>query len=230
MEYLIHRDYNTYGIDLSSLSEKFMFRKKLSTRFLRGDLLYLGEHFPDRQFDTIIFSSVLHEVYSYNDFDMQKVIETLQQAVNLLSEQGRIIIRDGINHPDDSQQRIIEFINDEDIEVFYRYCKYFKGRAIPFKQLNNKKILLSINNAMEFLYTYTWGHESFYREVQEQYGILNAHEYQNLLKSFGLTIIHESEYLQAGYIENLEPKINLYDEQGNTVDFPNSNMLLIAEK
>ncbi|MCK0744749.1 methyltransferase domain-containing protein [Chromohalobacter nigrandesensis] len=230
MEYLIHHDYNTYGIDLSSLSENLIFKKKLTPRFVRGDLLYLGEYFPNRKFDTIIFSSVLHEVYSYNDFDIQKVVKTLQQAIGLLSERGRIIIRDGINHPDDSQQRVIEFMNREDLEVFNKYYKSFKGRKIYFNQIDNNKIILNVNDAMEFLYTYTWGNESFYREVQEQYGIFNSDEYQDLLESFGLNIIHKSEYLQAGYIENLKPKVNLYDEHGHVVDFPNSNMLLVAEK
>ncbi|MCK0714875.1 methyltransferase domain-containing protein [Chromohalobacter sarecensis] len=230
MEYLILNDYKTLGIDSSHLSENFMFRKNLTSNFTKGDLLKLSKYFNYHEFDTIIFSSVLHEVYSYNNFDIGQVAATLQNAIELLTDGGRIIIRDGIMDSDADQQRIIEFMKHEDIDLFHEYRKNFKGRNIPFKHLDVARILLNVNDAMEFLYTYTWGRDSFYREVKEQYGVFNAREYQHLLERLNLKIIHVSEYLQEGYIENLKPKVNLYDEHGHVVDFPNSNMLLVAEK
>ena len=63
---------------------------------------------------------------------------------------------------------------------------------------------------MEFLYTYTWGYDSYACEVQEQYGYFTMDQYMNFFCTlFGdkIKIKYRSSYLQNGYVKALNNKI-----------------------
>ena len=53
-----------------------------------------------------------------------------------------------------------------------KFFQEFKGRIIQYEVLADNTVKMPVNDAMEFLYTYTWGEDSFVHEVQEQFGIL----------------------------------------------------------
>ena len=91
---------------------------------------------------------------------------------------------------------------------------------------------MDVNDAMEFLYTYTWGENSYPLEVQEQFGYFTPKEYEQFVYDNleGAKIIFSSHFLQEGYEEHLLPKISLYDENYNTVRLPDSTFILIIEK
>ena len=50
-----------------------------------------------------------------------------------------------------------------------QYVREFKGRIIQYEVLADNTVKMPVNDAMEFLYTYTWGEDSFVHEVQEQF-------------------------------------------------------------
>ena len=54
---------------------------------------------------------------------------------------------------------------------FDLFVEQFEGRKISFEPIGDR-VRLSSADAMEFLYTYTWGPQSFPYEVREQYGVL----------------------------------------------------------
>ena len=231
---------NVYGIDISKnvideLNKKKKKDKKDYT-LIEGNALYLENYFDKNSMDTIIFSSIIHELFSYIKFDNKKfnydTIKTaLISAYNILKIGGRIIIRDGIMS-DSNPNRIIEFKNVEDISILKKYQEDFKGRKIEFKKIDNNKVIMKENDAMEFLYTYTWGKESYALEVQEQFGYfsLNGYKdfiYKNLKNS---KILVATEFLQDGYSEHLLNKISIYDENYNTVSLPNSTAIIVIEK
>jgi hypothetical protein len=99
------------------------------------------------------------------------------------------------------------------------------------------RVRLSSADAMEFLYTYTWGPESFPYEVREQYGVLPYTDYRDhILRWIGPTARWieldppEQSYLQPGYKQGLAGKIELFDGDGRPVELPDSNCLLVFEK
>ena len=89
-----------------------------------------------------------------------------------------------------------------------------------------------VNDAMEFLYTYTWGEDSYPLEVKEQFGYLTPTEYVDLIHKHlpNSRIIICNAFLQDGYEENLLNKISIYDEDMNTVKLPNSTCIIVIEK
>lgn len=196
--------------------------------------------------DTIIFSSILHEIYSYTEFEGKRfniasVENALKNAADSLNVGGRILIRDGILT--DSKKIVRICLKNKDGREFLRnYMKDFKG--LTFLHINENsdeafktdlvhyegKGILSadINFVREFLYTYTWGEESYACEINEQFGYLTLTDFKSLLEKVGMKIISAEEYLEEGYKTHLEDKVDLLDGM-KWEDIP-SNCIIIAEK
>lgn len=226
---LMKNQYDAYGIDLSLLSYREMNSRGLGNRFIHGNLLDMSVYFQESKFDTIVFSSVLHEVFSYNGFKQKDILYTLQNAMRIIPSGGRIIIRDGVRSPQFEYRRI-RFKDVNDILFLTEYCRRFKGRKINYRQIDKLTFEMKVDDAMEFLYTYTWGWDSFDREVQEQFGVFTLSGYEKIMSRLGAKIIFSEEYLQAGYGLYLYDKIEFFDEHMNRALLPNSTMLLVAEK
>lgn len=229
------------GIDLSENVINELTKKKLKEghmwNIIKGDALNLTKYFANNSIDTIIFSSIIHELYSYISYNGKKfnkdtIKVALKEAYSILSVKGRIIIRDGIMSSPVNSYRIIEFNDKEDIKKLDRYINDFKGRKITYEKIGDNKVKMLINDAMEFLYTYTWGEESYPLEVQEQFGYFTLDEYITFIKENlpNAKIIESKSYLQKGYEENLLPKINFYDEDMNVVSLPDSTSIIVIEK
>ena len=103
-------------------------------------------------------------------------------------------------------------------------------------ELAPDRVELSTPDAMEFLYTYTWGPASFPYEVRELYGILTYDDYVAKLLEWapGAKVIEIPaalrSYLQPGYRTALAGKIELTDETDRAVELPDSNCLIVIEK
>lgn len=232
---------NVYGIDISSNVIDELTKKKnkenKAWNLVKGDALNLIDYFEKGSLDTIIYSSIIHELYSYipyegKKFNVNTIIKALSSAYEILPVGGRIVIRDGIKTEPEDQYRIVEFKNIEDIKILDRYCNDFKGRKITYEKVDSSKVKMLVNDAMEFLYTYTWGEDSYPLEVQEQFGYLTPTEYKELIKD-NLTnskIIICEAFLQDGYEENLLNKISIYDENMKVVKLPNSTCITVIEK
>ena len=69
------------------------------------------------------------------------------------------------------------FVAPDARPTFDLYVAQFEGRTIEYRELAPDRVELSAADAMEFLYTYTWGPASFPYEVRELYGILPYDDY-----------------------------------------------------
>ncbi len=235
-----YNDKTVYGIDISSNVIEELNKKKIKEKrnynLVKGNALNLEDYFEKDSFDTIIYSSIIHELFSYITYDNKKfnhevIKKTLKSAYNIIKVGGRIIIRDGIM-TNSNEKRIIEFKNKEDINILKRYVSDFKGRKIKYELIDDNKVVMDINDSMEFLYTYTWGEEAYPLEVQEQFGYYTPSEYEEMVRNTlkNSKIIYSKSFLQSGYQTHLESKINYYDENYNTVNLPNSTYILVIEK
>jgi len=184
--------------------------------------------------DSIFFSSILHEIYSYTEtengrFEIESVKKALQNAYASLNPGGRIVIRDGVKSADDTVIEIT-FHDPEGMDFFKNYMRDFEGlkdiedRKIKIYESENR-VCACTNFAREFLYTYTWGRESYAHEVQEQFGYFTIEEYREFFETLGAKIIRCESFLEQGYVSHLESKVTLSPDR-----FPDSNCIIVAEK
>jgi ubiquinone/menaquinone biosynthesis C-methylase UbiE len=230
---------NIIGIDISQNVIEELNKKKAKEKHkwkvIKGDALDLTKYFKQGELDTIIFCSVIHELFSYIEMDGKKfnhktIEKAMKACYDVLAPGGRIIIRDGIMS-ETNKPRIIAFKNKDDMKFLQKYCKDFKGREITYTKINDYMVKMTENDAMEFLYTYTWGEESYPMEVQEQYGYYSPSEYLKMLSKIGkFKVIECKHYLQEGYDKHLLNKVEYYDEEMNPVSLPDSTCIIVVEK
>lgn len=202
---------------------------------------FVKQHFGEKV-DTVIFSSILHEVYSYTEtsngrFDIETVRLALKNAYASLKPGGRIVIRDGVKTPPQDTLMRIKFKTQAGLSFFQNYVQDFKGlpevkENRPFS-LDTKELSAAgdVNFMREFLYTYTWGNESYSHEVQEQFGYFTLEEYKMFFSELGARIVEAREFLEPGYEENLSKLVALSDAvSGEAVSFPNSNCIIVVER
>jgi SAM-dependent methyltransferase len=187
--------------------------------------------------DTVVFCSILHEVYSYTEprFALASVERVIRAAFAALRPGGRIVIRDGVM-PAPGTRRI-RFVEPAARATFDVYVAQFEGRPISYRELGNGRVELAAADAMEFLYTYTWGPASFPYEVRELYGIMQYDDYVRALLGWCGDPARVVEippelrsYLQPGYRDHLAGKIELTDEHDRAVELPDSNCLIAIER
>ena len=230
------------GIDVSINVIEELNRRKFKENkpwlVKQADALNLQKDFGVNSVDTIVFSSILHELYSYipyqgKKFNKDVVIQALKSAFEVLRPGGRIIIRDGIMTEPKEEIRLLEFLTPDGMDFFKRYVQDFKGRQIQYEQINSRMVKLPVNDLREFCYTYTWGEEAYPHEVQEQFGYFTPSEYKQVIEeTFGeqATILQFSHYLQDGYEEHLLPKVRVMNEKGEDVRLPDSTCFIVIEK
>ncbi len=230
------------GVDIAqNVLDSLKKKKQLENRkwdVLYGDALSLSRYIEKGSVDTIIFCSILHELFSYIEYDgkkfNRKTLEAaFKSAFEVLPAGGRIIIRDGIMTEPVNQRRIIRFLSEEGMQFLERYARDFKGREIEYTVVGQNEVLMPVNDAMEFLYTYTWGEKSYVHEVNEQFGYFTPGGFKEFIAS-GLgneaRIIEFKHFLQEGYTIALSQKIELFDEGRNQVRLPDSTCIVVIEK
>ena len=234
------------GIDVSRLVVEALATRKTKEnkrwKVVEADAFQLPAVLTDRKADTVVFCSVLHEIYSYVDpkFHLEQVRDLLQSAWRALAPGGRIVIRDGVQPP--PGERILRFVAPDAREFFDLFVKQFEGRVITFTPVpgHADRVRLSAADAMTFLYIYCWGPASFPYEIREQYGVLPYEEYKarmsGWLSAGGEPAIaiplpaEHASYLQPGYETGLAGKIELFDGNGKPARLPDSNALWVFEK
>jgi len=187
--------------------------------------------------DTVIFSSIIHEIFSYTEtpegrFQIDVVKKALRNAYDSLAPGGRIVIRDGVKTYTAAEQGIITvtFKEPSGLEFFRNYMRDFEGlpdiadRKITVDE-ESLRVSACTDFIREFLYTYTWGQESYSHEVQEQFGYFTIEEYRTFLESLGAKVIRAEAFLEPGYPEHLRPLVTLSPDV-----FPDSNCIVVAEK
>lgn len=212
---------NAEGIDLNQNSVDIC-----KLKGLRAECKSLKD--VTNKYDTIIFSSVLHEISSYDEdarFTKLPIIYTLNDAKNILNDNGQIIIRDGLQA--DFGLSTLEVKSKDIIDDIIKYFYDAPMYIVEYIKVNGNKITANNHFLKEFMFTYTWGKDSYYREVQEKYGILRKNEWIELVESVGFKIkfirTFKEEYIKylSKYFIINEDLIKLFTE---------STIFIVAKK
>jgi len=195
-------------------------------------------------YDSVVCSSILHEVYSYGD-DVHRMghISSLKRATEsfykALKPGGKLLIRDGVkpvNWDDPAEIEMLPGHENHMVQKYLDMCPFSNGKAygeqgskIQLTNTGGKKWVGNLQSCMEFAYTYTWGEGSYPRETQELYTPLTLNEYRDLLSETGFEVEESFSYLQEGYPLNLNDKIRL-TKNGEPVQWPDSNAVWVARK
>lgn len=230
------------GVDIAQNVLESLKRKKQTEQkkweVLYGDALNLPGYVEKGSADTIVFCSILHELYSYIEtggkkFNKETLAKALKGAFKVLAPGGRILIRDGIMTEPSEQERVIRFLSEEGMAFLKRYAADFKGREIAFSVTGHNEVRMPINDAMEFLYTYTWGEKSYVHEVQEQFGYFTPSAYKAFISSVlgeNAKILKFRHFLQDGYTVALAGKIEFLNPARKAVPLPDSTCIIVIEK
>ncbi len=203
------------------------------------------QNFKEDTIDTFIYSSILHEIYSYIGKDTLRKV--LKNTFKQLVPGGRIVVRDVVG-PEKGNQKVYLELNSSDgkdrgqVKELSTYSKFFKfskdfTRKIKFKQvtLSGKKLIhLSLRDAYEFMskmnYTDNWD-----SEMHEEFGFWSFSDWKKELKKAGFRVVEGSHPFKSDYIidKMYKGKIKIYtSSKGELVliDYPPTNMILSGEK
>ena len=178
---------------------------------------------------TIIYSSVMHEVHSYSDYDVKQIDRALVNAFEALEPGGRVLIRDGIS-PAHATWRL-KLLTAPVRETFARFAKEFcHGRGAKFEQLSEDTVRLSSHDANEFLckkdYLKNW-----HIEINEEFGPLTLEGWRGALEKAGFEPLHLAEYANAWIVKNrYEGTVEVLDDAGARLPWPPTNMVVVGQK
>jgi len=225
-----------------------------NVRLVQGNII--DKHLATDSVDTIIFSTVLHEVYSYTGYDITAVEKALTSALDELKPDGRIIIRDGIMPEkktaylllknNNGSQNITEHPKCLSTEaMFLRFIQEFKnGTGAPHRAMKNTGIIpprgfgerlycTSSHTAYEFLSKKDY-RDNWHIEINEQFGYLTLKQYETLLEKLGYHIVSSRGFQNPWIVENRwEQDCILMEKTKNgfaQAPWPNTNAVIVAEK
>lgn len=199
--------------------------------------------FGTNEFDVIICSSVLHEVFSYGDNihsrgHISSIVRALDSFKQALKPGGKLLIRDGVLPDNWEETASVQLLGDVPSSVVHTYldmCPFSNGSAygnqgtlVSLTESENKTFVGNVRSVLEFSYTYTWGLDSYPRETQELYAVMTLNEYKELLESLGFKVDTAFSYLQPGYPEHLNGVLDL-KVKGEPAEWFDSNAIWVAE-
>jgi SAM-dependent methyltransferase len=204
-------------------------------RILKGDII--EQHFPRGSVRTSIFSSVIHEIFSYNGYDLEPVRRSLRNTWKELGSHGRIIIRDGVKP---AAGNVWMRCDVETETRFRRFAREFKHDSstpgVVFEEhvVNGQTwFILTRHDANEFLskkdYLENWA-----IEVQEEFGVFTLDEWISELRKLGYQNVEARSYINPWILEHrYRGRVWLHehdgDRPGKEEPFPDTTAVIVAE-
>lgn len=199
----------------------------------------IEQRFAPATITTAIFSSDMHEVHSYNDYDPNCIRRALRNTRIELVHGGRLIIRDGIKPPAHST-KVWMRLDEETRGRFYRFANDFKGKSKnPGIRFSERKfsgepwILVSLHEVNEFLskkdYLANWD-----IEVNEEFGVFTLGEWRQELEASGYRVLECRSYLNPWILANRYKNCSwlFADENGRpgvSLPYPDTTAVIVGE-
>lgn len=174
----------------------------------------------DEPIHNIVFSSILHEVFSYAEDDrVQAVCEVLRSAFELLEPGGRVVIRDGVKALGTTGTLVTETAEMRCLATEYIASSPLVPSNVAVDRISDNEWSGSLPSVMEILNTINWGRGSLQREMNELFGVFTANEYVRELADVGFDPC-EHQMCDKTYRKHLEGKAHVQDAQGRVLWTP----------
>lgn len=185
---------------------------------------------------SIVFSSVLLEVYSYLGRDLHSVLKALQAAWNGLAPGGRLVIRDFMRPPDPSRPVLLRHLADDIVpgHDFVSFCHSTGRGGKATAQVVNEgwmEYLTDLGSAFEFIYRKDY-HEMWNDELREIYGFWSMSQARRMFHEAGFALIRTQPLPSKWLHENsFQGRIEMLDAvTREPLAIPNGHTLLVGEK
>lgn len=197
--------------------------------YVHDDIIHFMSEFKHIDNIVMIFSSVMHEIFSYGS--------GLTSISHIISNcnANRIIIRDFVAPSDPNQLVVMHHVRDDPVarpfHTFAKEYQHFPILCTNMKALGNKYIYTTnMRSAYEYIYRKDFVQNWDY-ELQEQYGFWSKDIAYHILKSNGYDIKHCNISNNEWILKNrITPYITLYDDHENfIIDPPSYQMTIVAD-
>lgn len=199
--------------------------------------------FEENTISGFINCSAIHHITSYNDYDSNRALSTLKRQVDLLKENGILVIRDFVKV--EQKEVVVELSTldkkdrPNDADLFIQFSKTARSLAteqgfpiaeLPSLRTNTKRFQAYYTDVVEFVrrkdYYANWN-----IELQEEYGYYTQSDFETIFKELGLRIIVSAPIYNQWIINNrYKGEFTIYDLNGNDIGFPPTNYLIAGEK
>jgi SAM-dependent methyltransferase len=238
------------GVDINPVSVE-----RASSQYRRPNLSYVVGDIsemvlPAQSLDGILDSSVLHHVTSFNNFDVNRVLLTLDNQVAQLKTGGVIIIRDFVI-PDGPEKVLLELPETDGSDagsvselstaaLFELFARTWRSSVnphgpVPFSRTTSRRdgfirYELAQRAAAEFVlrkdYRADWE-----TELIEEYTYLSQSQFEEAFRARGLRIVVSMPIWNPWIVENrFEGRFYLSDLDEKPLPFPPTNYLIVGEK
>jgi ubiquinone/menaquinone biosynthesis C-methylase UbiE len=226
------------GVDVNPISverahEKFQ-RANLS--YVVGDISQMV--FPENSLDGILDSSVLHHVTSFNNFDVNRVLTTLDNQVAQLKPGGVIIIRDFVI-PDGPDEVFLD-LPSSTAALFEIFARDWRSSVnphgpVPFEKFESPRdgfarYRITLRAAAEFVLRKDY-RDDWATEVLEEYTYLSQAQFEAAFRARGLRVVTSRPLWNPWIVQNrFEKQFYLSDLNDQPLPFPPTNYLIVGEK
>lgn len=178
---------------------------------------------------TVIFSSIMHEIYSYSGYDQAQVERALASAREELRPGGRLLVRDGVS-PGRGQWRL-RLLDEPTRAAFPRFAAEFKhGQGAPHERVDETTVRLAAHLANEFFCKKDY-QRNWHIEVHEEYGVRTVDEWREALARHGFAALAVRAYVNPWLAEHrYRGKVALFDDAGAELPWPATNVVVVGEK
>ena len=180
MDYLAAKNRKVVGIEISDE----LSRNRAGV--IQADVC--SQVFADEFVPNIVLSSVLHEIYSYNDYSTDAVTTCLESCQSELTADGRLIIRD-IWSPEPSDKRYELTFSLETWDLFVDFVDRFAGKVeVVVRSDSERTVTLGEASAVEFLskkdYVQNWD-----LELREVFCALPIPWFEEAARKLGMKVL-----------------------------------------
>lgn len=232
--------------------------KEASTKFSRPNLKYVvGNIYTDlqeNQYDLIVNSLFLHEVYSasfYNDRLIQLAIEKQYKA---LRDNGSLIIRDYLN-PTPGDYVLLEFTDKtpsgttleslSESELLIWFAEHARAKTAGDDNLGSSGFFLeelpsNYPKTRLFRLPAKWAYEFILRkdnraklreELSKEYAFYTEQEFRKIFRGLGARVTYTAPHWDEGFIKaRYSGAIRMYKEDGTKLGPPPTNSIIVVHK
>lgn len=218
------------GVDLS---REFLRRSDENT-YASGDVQLIARDAADAAVaegsaSTVIFSSIMHEIYTYSGYDRARIDRALANAARELRPGGRMLMRDGVS-PGDQIWRLT-LLDESTRQSFARFASEFKhGQGAAHERLSDGRVRLSAHLANEFLCKKDY-QKNWHIEVHEEYGALTTDGWRAALERAGLRVCEIRAYCNDWIVAHrYAGSVSLTDDADRPLPWPATNVVVVGER